>query len=80
MIRRTIAAIIWLFFAFATTLSLSSNQDPHWYDYASAGPLLIVLVALVLGYDKLLFQELDGWLARLQAPTASDHSKNDSSQ
>lgn len=68
MLRRTIAALIWVSFAFATLLSLASNTDPKWYDYASAVPLLIVLIALIAGQDKFLIEELEGWLARLRGP------------
>lgn len=65
MLRRTIAAAIWTLFAFATLLSFLSNPARQWYDYASAVPLFIVLVVLICGYDRLLIQELEGWLARL---------------
>lgn len=74
MIRRTIAALIWCFFAFATILSFGSNPAPQWYDYASAGPLLIVLVALVFGHDRFLIEELEGWLVKLRSHDKSEGS------
>jgi hypothetical protein len=78
MLRRTIAAAIWVFFAFASALSFEANHDPKWYDYASAGPLLIVLIALIFGHDRFLIEELNGWLAKLRGP--KDGQGNDPQQ
>lgn len=77
MLRRTIAAVVWVFFAFATVLSFLSNQDPKWYDYASVGPLLFLLGALVLRHDGFLIGELEGWLSKLRRPeTRHENGEN----
>lgn len=65
LIKRTLAAALWCFFAVSTILSFLSNSAPKWFDYASAAPLFIVLIALVFGRERLLFEDLDGWLAKL---------------
>ena len=80
MLRRTIAAVFWAFFAFGSLLSFSLNPDRKWYDYASAAPILVVLLALLSGYDRFLIEELDGWLAKIRPKKGAGKQGNDSHQ
>lgn len=66
-VLRTMAALIFAGMTFATLLSLTSNQNPRWFDWLAAAPTLYILISLaVFKKDSALIAELDSILARIE--------------
>lgn len=62
---RTGVVLLWLFLTISTMFSYLSNPAPKWYDIVSIFPTFLLLLTLVNGSNKILYDELDGWLAKI---------------